>query len=131
MPTPQGGTHEAGLRAALLKGLRAWGEHRNNKRAAAVAGEDVMGPLAAKLSAFIREPQFQGQTKEKLTSPEAARLVEGALRDRFDHWLAGNPGQADALLAFTIERAEERKRLKDLKDTPRQSATRGCGCRAS
>ena len=124
VPTSQGGTHEAGLRAALLKGLRAWGEHRNNKRAALVAAEDVMGPLAAKLSAFIREPQFQGQTKEKLTSPEAARLVEGALRDRFDHWLAGNPSQADALLAFTIERAEERKRLRDLKDTPRKSATR-------
>jgi topoisomerase-4 subunit B len=124
VPTPQGGTHEAGLRAALLKGVRAWGEHRGNKRATLVTTEDVMGSLAAKLSAFIREPQFQGQTKEKLTSPVAARLVEGALRDRFDHWLAGDPAQADALLAFTIERAEERKRLRDLKDVPRKSATR-------
>ena len=124
VPTPQGGTHEAGLRAALLKGIRTWGEHRANKRAATIAVEDVMGPLAAKLSAFIREPQFQGQIKEKLTSPEATRLVEGALRDRFDHWLAGNPNQADALLALAIERAEERKRLRDLKDIPRKSATR-------
>ena len=123
VPTPQGGTHEAGMRAALLKGIRAWGEHRGNKRAAAIAGDDVVGSVAAKLSLFIREPQFQGQTKEKLTSPEAARLVEGALRDRFDHWLAGNPNQADALLAFAIERAEERKRLRDMKDTPRKSAT--------
>lgn len=124
VPTPHGGTHEAGLRAALLKGLRSWGEHRGNRRAAAIAAEDATASLAAKLSVFIRDPQFQGQTKEKLTSPEAARLVETAMRDRFDHWLAGNPAQADALLAAVIERAEERKRLRDLKDTPRKSATR-------
>ena len=123
VPTAQGGTHEAGLRAALLKGLRSWGEHRGNKRAAAVAAEDATASLAAKLSLFIREPQFQGQTKEKLTSPEAARLTEVAMRDRFDHWLAGNPAQADALLAAVIERAEERKRLRDLKDVPRKTAT--------
>ncbi len=124
MPTPQGGTHEAGFRAALLKGLRAWGEHRGNRRAAQVQAEDLLGPMAAKLSVFIRDPQFQGQTKEKLTSPEAARLTETALRDRFDHFLAGDPAQADNLLAFTIERAEERLRRKDAKDTPRKSATR-------
>ena len=124
VPTPQGGTHEAGLRAALLKGLRSWGEQRGNKRAAQVVAEDVFTPLAAKLSAFLREPQFQGQTKEKLTNQEATRLVETALRDRFDHWLAGNPAQADNLLAFVIERAEERQRRKDLKDTPRKTATR-------
>jgi topoisomerase-4 subunit B len=124
VPTPQGGTHEAGFRAALLKGMRAWGEQRGNKRAAAVTAEDLLGTAAAKLSAFLREPQFQGQTKEKLTSPEATRLVETALRDRFDHWLAGNPAQADNLLAFVIDRAEERLRRKELKDTPRKSATR-------
>lgn len=124
VPTPQGGTHEAGFRAALLKGLRAWGEQRGNKRAATVTAEDVMSPMAAKLSVFIREPQFQGQTKEKLTSAEATRLVEGALRDRFDHFLGSSPPQADALLAFVIERAEERLRRKELKDTPRKSATR-------
>ena len=91
VPTPLGGTHEAGFRAALLKGLRAWGEQRGNRRAAQIVAEDLLGPMAAKLSVFLRDPQFQGQTKEKLTSAEAARLVETALRDRFDHWLAGDP----------------------------------------
>jgi topoisomerase-4 subunit B len=124
VPTPQGGTHEQGFRAALLKGLRGWGEQRGNKKTAQVTAEDVMGQMAAKLSAFVRDPQFQGQTKEKLTSPEAARLVEQAMRDRFDHWLAGNPAQADNLLAFVIERAEERLRRKEVKDVSRKSATR-------
>ena len=124
VPTPLGGTHESGWRAALVKGLRAWGEQRGNKRAQQVVAEDLLAPMAAKLSVFIREPQFQGQTKEKLTSNEASRLVETALRDRFDHWLAGDPTQADNLLAFVIERAEERLRRKESKDTPRKSATR-------
>ncbi|MBM9403017.1 DNA topoisomerase IV subunit B [Gluconacetobacter azotocaptans] len=124
IPTPQGGTHENGFRTALLKGFRAWGEQRSNKRAAAINADDVLGAVAAKLSAFIRDPQFQGQTKEKLTSSEASRLVETALRDRFEQWLAGHPAQADNLLAFIIERAEERLRRKDQKDTPRKSATR-------
>ena len=124
VPTTQGGTHEAGFRSALIKGLRAWGEHRSNKRALQVTAEDLFGAVAAKLSVFIREPQFQGQTKEKLTSVEATRLVETALRDRFDHWLSGHPAQADALLAFIIERAEERRRLREIKETPRKSATR-------
>ncbi len=124
VPTAQGGTHEAGFRAALLKGLRAWGEQRNNRRAAQVTAEDLLGQMAGKLSAFIREPQFQGQTKEKLTSPEATRLVETALRDRFDHWLAGNPAQADNLLSFVIERAEERLRRREVKDVGRKTATR-------
>jgi topoisomerase-4 subunit B len=86
--------------------------------------EDLLGPLAAKLSVFLREPQFQGQTKEKLTNTDATRLVETALRDRFDHWLAGDPTQADNLLAFVIERAEERLRRRENKDTARKSATR-------
>ncbi len=124
VPTPLGGTHEAGLRAALLRGLRAWGEQRGNRRAAPITADDVVSPLAAKLSVFLREPQFQGQTKEKLSSPDAARLVELALRDRFDHFLAADPAQADALLAFVIERAEDRLRRRDLKDAPRKSATR-------
>ncbi|WP_422921144.1 DNA topoisomerase IV subunit B [Rhizosaccharibacter radicis] len=124
IPTPQGGTHETGFRNALLKGLRNWGEQRNNKRAAQVTAEDLSGTIAAKLSAFIRDPQFQGQTKEKLTTPEATRLVETALRDRFEHWLAGHPAQADNLLAFVIERAEDRLRRREQKDTPRKSATR-------
>ena len=124
IPTPQGGTHEAGLRAALVKGLRAYGELKKNKAAAGVTAEDLFGGMAGMLSAFIRDPQFQGQTKEKLTSPEAARLVEGALRDHFDHWLAGDPTTADNLLAWAIERAEERIRRREQKDTPRKTATR-------
>jgi len=124
VPTAQGGTHEAGFRAALVKGLRAWGEHRGNRRAAQITAEDLLVPIAAKLSVFVRDPQFQGQTKEKLTSPEAGRLVETALRDRFDHFLAGDPTTADNLLAFVVERAEERLRRKENKDTARKSATR-------
>ena len=124
VPTVQGGTHEAGFRSALLKGLRAWGEQRGNRRAAPIVAEDVAAGLAAKLSAFIREPQFQGQTKEKLTSPEATRLIETSIRDRFDHFLAGDPTAADNLLSAVIERAEERLRRRELKDTPRKSATR-------
>jgi topoisomerase-4 subunit B len=124
VPTPQGGTHEAGFRSALLKGLRAWAEQRGNKRGAAIIGEDVTGALAAKFSLFIRDPQFQGQTKEKLTNPEAGKLTEVSLRDRFDHFLAGDPAAADNLLAFVIDRAEDRIRRKEAKDTPRKSATR-------
>jgi topoisomerase-4 subunit B len=124
VPTPLGGTHETGFRSALVKGLRAWGEQRGNKRAAQITADDALDPIAAKLSLFIREPQFQGQTKEKLTNAEATRLTETALRDRFDHWLAADPASADNLLAFVIERAEERIRRKEAKDTPRKSATR-------
>ena len=124
IPTPQGGTHEAGLRGALVKGLRGYGELKKDKRAAHVTAEDLFGGMAGMLSVFIREPQFQGQTKEKLTSPEAAKLVESALRDHFDHWLAGDPQTADNLLAWAIERAEERARRKAEKDTPRKTATR-------
>ncbi len=124
VPTPLGGTHEAGFRSALLKGIRAWAEQRGNKRGSAIIGEDVTGALAAKFSLFIREPQFQGQTKEKLTNPEAGKLTEASLRDRFDHFLAGDPAAADNLLAFVIDRAEERIRKKEAKDTPRKTATR-------
>jgi topoisomerase-4 subunit B len=124
IPTPQGGTHEAGFRAALVKGLRAYGELKKEKRAANVTAEDLLGPIAGMLSVFIREPQFQGQTKDRLTSPEAARLVEMALRDHFDHWLTGDPAMADNLLAFAIERAEDRLRRRAEKDTPRKTATR-------
>ncbi|HEY4249893.1 MAG TPA: DNA topoisomerase IV subunit B [Roseomonas sp.] len=124
IPTPQGGTHEAGLRAALVKGLRAYGELKKERRAASITAEDLFGGMAGMLSLFIREPQFQGQTKDRLTSPEAARLVENALRDHFDHWLTGDPTTADNLLAFAIERAEERIRRREQKDTPRKTATR-------
>ncbi len=123
IPTPQGGTHETGFRNALLKGLRNWGEQRANKRTGQITPDDLLGAVAAKLSVFIREPQFQGQTKERLASAEATRLVETALRDRFDHWLAGHPAQADALLAAIVERAEDRLRRREQKDTSRKSAT--------
>ncbi len=124
IPTPQGGTHEAGLRAALVKGLRAYGELKKEKRAATITAEDVFGGLAGMLSVFLRDPQFQGQTKDRLTSADATKYVEAALRDRFDHWLTGDPGSADNLLAFAMERAEERIRRKESRETPRKTATR-------
>jgi topoisomerase IV subunit B len=124
VPTPDGGTHEAGLRAALTKGLRAFGELTGNKRVAQVTADDVLGTAAAMLSLFMREPEFQGQTKYKLASQEAARIVESALRDAFDHWLSGNPTQANRLLDWVIDRAEERLRRKKEKEIGRQSATR-------
>ncbi|QDH15440.1 DNA topoisomerase IV subunit B [Oecophyllibacter saccharovorans] len=124
IPTPQGGTHEAGLRAALLKGFRNWGEQRKIRRASAITAEDILGSLNGRLSVFLRDPEFQGQTKDKLTSRDAARLVEGALRDRIDHWLGGNPAQADAIVSHMVERAEERLRRRDTKETARKSATR-------
>ncbi|WP_144186793.1 DNA topoisomerase IV subunit B [Elioraea rosea] len=124
VPTPLGGTHEQGFRAALLKGLRAYGEMVGNRRAAQVTGEDLMGGAAAMLSAFIREPQFQGQTKDKLTTPEAARWVENAIRDRFDHWLTGDPETAANLLAFAISRADERLARREQATTARKTATR-------
>ena len=124
VPTPDGGTHEAGLRAALTKGLRAYGELTGNKRVAQVTADDVLGTAAAMLSVFIREPEFQGQTKDRLSSPEAARTVESVLRDAFDHWLTGNPAQANLLLDWVIDRAEERLRRKKEKEIGRQTATR-------
>ncbi|MGH6802509.1 MAG: DNA topoisomerase IV subunit B, partial [Methyloceanibacter sp.] len=124
VPTPDGGTHEAGLRAALTKSLRAYGELTGNKRVAQVTADDVLGTAAAMLSMFIREPEFQGQTKDRLASPEAARIVEGALRDAFDHWLTGNPAQANRLLDWVIDRAEERLRRRKEKEIGRQTATR-------
>jgi topoisomerase-4 subunit B len=100
VPTPEGGTHEAGLRAVLTRGLKAYAELSNEKRGALITADDVMAEAGAMISVFIRNPEFQGQTKERLSSVDAQRLVEGALRDPFDHWLAGQPKAADALLAF-------------------------------
>ena len=124
VPTPEGGTHEAGLRAALTRGLKAYAELSGDKRGATITAEDVMAGAGALISVFIREPEFQGQTKERLSSAEAQRLVETALRDEFDHWLTAAPKSANALLQFVVERAEERlKRRKD-KEVARASATR-------
>jgi topoisomerase IV subunit B len=124
VPTPDGGTHEAGLRAALTKSLRGYGELTGNKRVAQVTAEDVLGTAAAILSVFIREPEFQGQTKDRLASPEAARIVESALRDAFDHWLTGNPSQANRLVDWVVDRSEERLRRRKEKEIGRQTATR-------
>ncbi len=124
IPTPEGGTHENGLRQALYKGLRAYGELTNNKKAVQITADDVMGTAASMLSVFIRGAAFQGQTKEKLSTQDATKIVEQAVRDAFDHWLADSPQQAGRLMDWTIEQAEERlKRRKD-KDVQRQSATR-------
>ena len=124
VPTPAGGTHEAGLRAALAKGLRGHGERAKNRRAKDIAAEDALAGARGLLSLFISDPQFQGQTKERLSSPDAARRVEATVRDHFDHWLAQDPEAANALLAYVVDRAEERLRRRREREIARQSATR-------
>src|SRR5690606_1337421 len=125
IPTPEGGTHENGLRIALLRGLRDHAERvGQSKRMTAVTTDDVMATCASMLSVFIREPEFQGQTKDKLATVEAGRIVETAVRDAFDHWLAAAPQQANKLLDWVIDRAEERLRRRQEKEVARKSATR-------
>ena len=124
IPTTQGGTHEQGLRNALTKALRAHGERVNNRKTSLVTPDDVMAAACAVLSVFIREPEFQGQTKEKLSTPDAQRLVENVVRDHFDHWLAESPLDADRLLNFAIDQAEERLKRKREKEVSRKAATR-------
>ena len=124
VPTPEGGSHVAGLRAALTKGLKSYGELKNNRRASRIAADDVCDGAAVMLSLFISEPQFQGQTKERLSMPEAARVVETQVKDHFDLFLSGDPGTADALLDWAIERAEERRRRKESRELARKTATR-------
>ena len=123
VPTPDGGTHEAGLRMALLRGLKNYAELTKNKGAANLTAEDVLTSCSAMLSVFVREPEFVGQTKDKLASGEATRIVDSALRDAFDHWLAASPQQAGKLLDWAVERAEERLRRQE-KEIDRASATR-------
>ena len=122
IPTAEGGTHENGLRGALSKGLRDFGERVGNRRAGQITADDVLGTAAAMLSVFIREPEFQGQTKDKLATQEATRIVENAVRDAFDHWLADSPQQATKLLDWAIDQAEERLKRKREKEIGRQSA---------
>jgi len=124
IPTPEGGTHEAGLRIALTKGLKAYAELTGNKRAAAITTDDVMISSIGMLSVFIREPEFVGQTKDKLATVEAQRIVENALRDPFDHFLADSPAEADKLLEWVIDRADERVRRRKEKEVNRKSAVR-------
>jgi topoisomerase-4 subunit B len=123
VPTPDGGTHEQGLRAALAKGLRAFGELTGTKKAKDISADDVMTGAEVMLSVFIRDPQFQSQTKDRLTSPEAARLVENAMRDHFDHFLSDNMERGKALLGEVMERMDERLRRKQEREIKRKTAT--------
>ena len=124
VPTPEGGTHEAGFRAALTRGLKSYGEMTGDKRAGLITAEDVVGGAGALISVFVRNPEFQGQTKERLSSSEAQKLVETALRDPIDHWLSGQPKAASQLLEFVLERADERMKKRKDKEVARASATR-------
>jgi topoisomerase-4 subunit B len=124
IPTPDGGTHEQGMRAALLRALRDHAERIGNKRGSVITADDVAVSCAAMLSVFIREPEFQGQTKDKLATLEASRIVEQAIRDPFDHFLADFPAQATKLVDFFIELAEERLRRRAEKEVARKNATR-------
>ncbi|MCA0049655.1 DNA topoisomerase IV subunit B [Mesorhizobium sp. B283B1A] len=124
IPTGEGGTHEAGFRNVLTRGLRAYAELVGNKRASIVTSEDVMISAAGMLSVFIREPEFVGQTKDRLATIEAIRIVETAIRDPFDHWLADNPQEASKLLEWVIARADERVRRRQEKEVSRKSAVR-------
>ncbi len=124
VPTPEGGTHEAGFWAAILKGIRAYGERIRNRKADQITRDDMLAGGSALISVFIREPQFVGQTKDRLATEEAARLVEGAVRDHFDTWLAQDPKSAGAILDFLVLRAEERLRRRQEKETARKTATK-------
>jgi len=123
IPTPDGGTHEAGLRTALTKGIRAFADLIGQKKAKDIAPEDIVTGCEAMLSVFIRDPQFQSQTKDRLTSPEAARMVETAIRDHFDHFLTDNMERGKALLGYVMERMDERLRRKAEREIKRKTAT--------
>lgn len=123
IPTPEGGTHEQGLRAAITKGLRTFGDMAKNKKAAQITADDALDGAYVVLSLFIKDPQFQGQTKDKLVSAGAVRLVENAARDPFDHFLSGDMQQGQALLQHIIDKAEERLRRKQEKNVKRQNVT--------
>ncbi|NHB75157.1 DNA topoisomerase IV subunit B [Rhodobacter calidifons] len=124
VPTPEGGTHEAGFWAAILKGIRAYGERVKNRKAEQITRDDLLTGGCALLSIFIREPQFVGQTKDRLSTEEAAKWVENAVRDHFDTWLAADPKSAGAILDFLVLRAEERLRRREEKETQRKTATK-------
>ena len=124
IPTTEGGTHESGLRTALARALKDYAERVGNKKGGQILPEDILSTAAGMLSVFIREPEFQGQTKEKLASAEAQRLVEAAVRDHFDHWLAESPPRAGKLLDWVVNQAEERIKRRQEKEVSRASATR-------
>ena len=124
VPTPEGGTHEAGFWAAILKGIKAYGELVNNKKASTITREDLTTGAGALVSCFIREPEFVGQTKDRLATVDAQRMVENSVRDHFDNWLAADTKSAGAILDFLVLRAEERLRRRAEKETQRKSATK-------
>ena len=124
VPTPEGGTHEAGFWAAILKGIRAYGELVNNRKAKDITREDLVTGGCALVSCFIREPEFVGQTKDRLATVEAQKLVENSVRDHFDNWLAADTKSAGAILDFLVLRAEERMRRRQEKETARKTATK-------
>ncbi|WP_373009352.1 DNA topoisomerase IV subunit B [Hyphomonas sp.] len=124
IPTPEGGTHEAGFRSAITKGLRNFAELTGQKKGSDITAEDIMGHSGLLLSVFIRNPEFVGQTKDKLSNTAAFRLVENAVRDRFDHWLAGSPKESDKLLTWAIDRSEERANRRKQKEISRKSVTK-------
>lgn len=124
VPTPEGGTHEAGFWAAILKGIRTYGDLAGNKKAGQITRDDLTAGGCALVSCFIREPEFVGQTKDRLATTEAQRLVENAVRDHFDNWLAADTKSAGAILDFLVLRAEERLRRRQEKETARKSATK-------
>ena len=124
VPTPEGGTHEAGFWAAILKGIKAYGELSNTRKATQITREDLMSGGCALVSCFIREPEFVGQTKDRLATVDAQRMVEGAVRDHFDNWLAADTKSAGAILDFLVLRAEERLRRRQEKETARKTATK-------
>ncbi|BBC99639.1 MULTISPECIES: DNA topoisomerase IV subunit B [Sphingobium] len=123
IPTPDGGTHEAGLRAALVKGIRAFADLVGQKKGKDITADDIMTSSEIMLSVFIRDPQFQSQTKDRLTSPDAARLVENAVRDHFDHYLTDHMDRGKALLAYVLDRMDERLKRKQEKEVKRKTAT--------
>ena len=123
IPTPLGGSHENGFRTALLRGLKSYGEFKSVKKAAQISGDDVVGASGLMLSCFIKDPQFQGQTKERLETPDAQRAVEAAIKDRFESWLTSAPANADALLEHVIERTDDRLRRRAERDVKRKTAT--------
>lgn len=121
IPTYQGGTHETGLRAAITKGLKQYGEMRG-KKVGDITADDILGGCKILLSVFIPDPHFQGQTKDKLTNREAIRLVENTLKDRFDHYLVSDTNSADSLLFNAIERSEARRRRRKEQEVKRKTA---------
>ena len=124
VPTPEGGTHESGFWSAILKGIRAYGELVKNRKAESITRDDMLAGGCAVISVFIREPQFVGQTKDRLATDEAAKYVENAVRDHFDTWLANDTKSAGAILDFLVLRAEERLKRRAEKETQRKTATK-------